>query len=288
MASLYSKKINGGTYWYLREMAWVDGKPRMVSEKYLGTAMEIAAAVDARDAAMLPKRTSHLAFGDVAAVWGSLERLDAAGIVDEVVGRDAPGARVSTGTHLALAALCRVVAPRSKAAFAEWWQATAGPRFAKIPVSALDHRRFWDAIHMVSPEQIELIEHRIALRAVEEFGLDVSSLAPDMTNFATYIDSTNGRAPIAQRGKAKQKRADLRLVGPGLVVTRDGGVPLVAHAYPGNRPDVTQFPDMLDTLVERYGALLPDGAEPQVTGVRRRTELGGELRSSNRRPAGSS
>ena len=46
-----------------------------------------------------------------------------------------------------------------------------------------------------------------------------------MTNFATYIDSTNDRALIAQRGKAKQKRSALRLVGLALVVTRDGGVP---------------------------------------------------------------
>ena len=60
---------------------------------------------------------------------------------------------------------------------------------------------------------------------VTEFGLDLSGLVLDMTNFATYIDSTNDRAPIAQRGKAKQKRTDLRLVGLALVVTRDGGVP---------------------------------------------------------------
>ena len=34
-----------------------------------------------------------------------------------------------------------------------------------------------------------------------------------MTNFATFIDTANGKAPVAQRGKAKQKRSDLRLVG---------------------------------------------------------------------------
>jgi len=84
---------------------------------------------------------------------------------------------------------------------------------------------------------------------------DISALALDMTNFATYIDSGNAKAPIAQRGKAKQKRADLRLVGLGLVVTRDGGVPLVAHAYPGNRPDVTQFITMIDLLSAQHAAL---------------------------------
>jgi transposase len=99
------------------------------------------------------------------------------------------------------------------------------------------------------------IDRRITLRMIEEFGLDVSALALDMTDFATYIDTANGKAPIAQRGKAKQKRADLRLVGLGLVVTRDGGVPLLSHAYPGNRPDVTQFTTMIDELCTRHAEL---------------------------------
>ena len=66
MSSLYPKKVNGKTYWYLREMARVDGKPKMVSERYLGTAADVAAAVAGGDAAIKPERTRHLAFGDVA------------------------------------------------------------------------------------------------------------------------------------------------------------------------------------------------------------------------------
>ncbi|MGH9269274.1 MAG: IS1634 family transposase, partial [Acidimicrobiales bacterium] len=80
-------------------------------------------------------------------------------------------------------------------------------------------------------------------------------LVLDMTNFATYIDSANDRADIAQRGHAKQKRTDLRLVGLGLVVTTDGGIPLCSHAYAGNPPDVTQFAGIVTELVERWGAL---------------------------------
>ena len=45
------------------------------------------------------------------------------------------------------------------------------------------------------------------------FGLDCSSVALDMTNPATFIDRGNGKAPVAQRGKAKQKTVDLRLAG---------------------------------------------------------------------------
>ena len=72
-------------------------------------------------------------------------------------------------------------------------------------------------------EQLEEASRKIALRIVEASGVDVSSVALDMTNFATFIDTANGKAPVAQRGKAKQKRSDLRLVGLGLVVTATGG-----------------------------------------------------------------
>ncbi|MCA1682097.1 MAG: IS1634 family transposase [Actinobacteria bacterium] len=255
MASLYKKVINGKPYWYLREMARVEGKPKMVSERYLGSAADIEALLEAHEAAALPARTRHLGFGDVAAVWGILERLDVIGVVDSVVGARRSDAGASVGSYLALAALNRVVAPRSKLAFAHWWKGTAADRFTKVTPAVLDHRRFWDAMHSVTLTQLAEIEQQLALRMISEFDLDISALALDMTNFATYIDSGNAKAPIAQRGKAKQKRADLRLVGLGLVVTRDGGVPLVAHAYPGNRPDVTQFTTMIDLLSNQHAAL---------------------------------
>ena len=262
MASLYPKKVSGKTYWYLREMGRVDGKPKMISERYLGTAADIAAAVEGAEAAMLPERTRHLAFGDVAAAWGVLEELQVAAVIDEVAGSGPAGAQLSAGTYLALAALNRLVAPCSKAAFADWWKTTAGDRFIKIPAPALDHRYFWEAMHAVTLEQLEEISRVIAVRIVECSGVDCSSVALDMTNFASFISTANDKAPIAQRGKAKQKRSDLRLIGLGLVVTRDGGIPLTWHAYPGDRPDVTQFPAMIDQLLSQYQAVTAAAGVP--------------------------
>ena len=255
MASLYKKVISGKPYWYLREMGWVDGKPKLVSERYLGTAADIEALLDAREAAVLPERTRHLAFGDVAAAWGVLQDLGVAAVIDEAAGSRRSDAGASAGTYLALAALNRLVAPCSKAGFADWWKTTAADRFTKIPASVLDHRRFWDAMHAVTLEQLEEISRAVAVRIVESSGVDCSSVALDMTNFASFINSGNDKAPVAQRGKAKQKRSDLRLVGLGLVVTRDGGIPLTWHAYPGDRPDVTQFPAMIDQLRRQYQAV---------------------------------
>ena len=255
MASLYKKVISGKPYWYLREMGWVDGKPKMVSERYVGTAADIEALLDAREERMVPERVRQLDFGAVAAAWGLLADLGVAAVIDEETGARPPGLPLSPGTYLALAALNRVVDPCSKRAFADWWRTTAADRFTKIPASALDHRRFWDAFHAVPLDALPRIEEKLALAACARSGLDTSSVALDMTNFATFIDTGNARAPIAQRGKAKQKRSDLRLVGLGLVVTRDGGVPLLSHAYPGSKPDVTQFPEMITTLAARHAGL---------------------------------
>ncbi len=269
MASIVGKKRGEATYYYLVESARVGGKPRIVSQEYLGTAEELAAAMRGGGLG-LPDRVQHKDFGAVAAAWGMLEDLGVAAIIDEAAGARRSDAGASAGTYLALAALNRLADPCSKRAFADWWARTAAPRFTKIPASVLDHRRFWDAMHAVPLEALEEISRRIALRIVGEFGLDCSSVALDMTNFATFIDTGNEKAPIAQRGKAKQKRSDLRLVGLGLVVTRDGGIPLAWRAYPGDKPGVTQFPALIGQLRASHQAICAGAGQqpaPEMTVV---------------------
>jgi transposase len=254
MPSIVGKRQGNQTYYYLVESARVEGKPRIVSQQYLGSAEEVMAKL-AGQAGGEPVRSQHKKFGDLAAVWSVLQRLDVAEVIDAVVSRRSDAA-ASVGTYMALATANRIVDPCSKAAFADWWATTAGPRWVKLPDAALDHRRFWDAMDVLSQADLAAIETELGRRMVTEFGLDLSGLVLDMTNFATFIDSGNERAPIAQRGKAKQKRTDLRLVGLALIVTRDGGVPIVSHPYPGDRPDVTQFPTVVENLMARYRQLV--------------------------------
>lgn len=264
MASIIGKKQDGKTYYYLTESARVDGKPRIVSQQYLGTAEDVATRL-AGTSPGEPARTQHKSFGDLAAVWAMLQRLDVAGIIDAAVPGQPAGAKVSVGNYLALAIANRIVAPCSKAAFADWWDTTSGPRFTRISKSRVDHRRFWDAMDAIDATALQAIEDGLAKRVQDEFGLDLSGLVIDMTNFATFIDSTNDRAPIAQRGKAKQKRCDLRLVGLALTVTTDGAVPLISHTYPGNHNDVSQFGAVFTSMLDRYRGL---GADPsQMTVV---------------------
>jgi hypothetical protein len=208
VASLVAKGRGEYRYWYVVSHARVDGRPRIVDQRYVGTTQEVLARLGEADPS-LPDRTEHRLFGEVAAVWSLVDRLGVAEIVDEVAGGARPSPGVSCGTYIALAVVNRVAGPTSKLGFADWYATTCLPRVTGVPTAALDHRRFWDAMGALTAEHLEKIEARLAARLVEDFGVDASALVLDMTNFATFIDSANDKAPIAQRGKAKQKRGDL-------------------------------------------------------------------------------
>jgi len=108
MASVIEKRrADGRTYYYLVESARVDGKPRIVSQQYLGSAAEVAAKLAGAQAGT-PTRSQHKRFGDLAAVWSVLERLGVAEVIDAVVPRRAD-AGATVGTYLTLACANRVV-----------------------------------------------------------------------------------------------------------------------------------------------------------------------------------
>src|SRR3990170_5644410 len=88
MASLTAKTIRGRTYYYLRECAWVDGKPKIVRQTYLGTADALAAALGkAPSPLQLVPGAPVLAFGAVAALYALAERLDVVRLIDSHVAK---------------------------------------------------------------------------------------------------------------------------------------------------------------------------------------------------------
>ena len=73
MASIVGKRQGNQTYYYVVESARVDGKPRIVSQQYLGSAVEVMAKL-AGSRAGEPVRSQHKSFGDVAATVDTFEK----------------------------------------------------------------------------------------------------------------------------------------------------------------------------------------------------------------------
>ena len=108
---------------------------------------------------------------------------------------------------------------------------------------------------MISEDAIDKIQDFLAERTRREFKIDTRALLYDSTNFFTHIDTHNGRNVIAQRGKNKQKRSDLRQVNLALLATRDFQIPLFHKAYEGDTPDVKFFPEVVRNLLSRHAAI---------------------------------
>ncbi|MCK4304931.1 MAG: IS1634 family transposase [Candidatus Eisenbacteria sp.] len=252
MASLTKKKVRGHTYWYARECAWVDGKPKIVWQKYLGKADAIVEAMTGKPKVPEPKKTVLAEFGAVAACFDMSQRLKLREIVDRHASKRDQG--LSVGTYMELAAINRAVAPTSKRAFGEWFETTALRRLIPAEKQMLTSQRFWDHMGFLNKERIRAIETDLTAHLVKEFKLDLRRLVYDATNFYTYIN-TRTKSELAQRGNNKQKRNDLRQVSLALMVTEEFHIPLFHALYGGNINDPTSFGSVVDELIERHRAI---------------------------------
>lgn len=249
MPAIVKKKIKGRVYYYAVQTAWVDGRSRVVWQKYLGKAEDIVARLTTSDA---PYTTRVFTFGAVAALFRLARDL---GVV-EIIDRHAPKRNQgpSVGEYMLIAAINRALAPTSKRQIGEWYAQTSLVRWLKARPEHLTSQRFWDHMDYLGPDEIRLIERDLTKVIVERCGLDLRTLIYDTTNFFTWIDTTN-EAELPQRGHNKQKRRDLKQVGLALMVTLDFGIPFFHEVYPGNRPDARELASVVEELVARYRSL---------------------------------
>lgn len=255
MASIQRRMVHGRAYYSVVESRRINGKPRPVIVQYLGTAEEVLRLVQARQAAQRATHAHVRSFGAVAALLDLAQQLDLIGCIDAQLPKRAQGPTM--GQYLVLAAINRCLAPTSKRGFWAWYHHTALERLLPLGPADLTSQRFWDYMSRLTPEALRAIETDLARRVVDRFGIDLGCLVFDCTNFDTFIDAATA-AQLPQRGHAKSKRTDLRVVGLGLLVSSDFHVPLFSHLYAGNQPDARTFAAVLDALVERYRALATD------------------------------
>ncbi len=260
MASITKKIKKGRPYYYAVESKRVDGKPRIVWQKYLGT---IEAIVNRAEQSKPPKPKHTVIFeaGGIAALLRITQRLKLLELINEVSPKREQGPTV--GHYIILAALNLALEPLSKLAIGNWYEQTVLRRLWGFSKSAFISQRFWDHMDRLSEQNIKDIQERLVARIEREFGIDARILLYDTTNFFTFLATTNDRSDLAQRGHSKQKRHDLRQIGLALLVTRDFQIPLFHKVYPGNIPDVSLFCQLTSELIGRYKKVT--GKAPEAT-----------------------
>lgn len=253
MATIIQKKIKRHIYYYYVESGRVNGKPKYVNQKYLGTAETVLAKALAAEKPVGEQvlYSKEEEFGSVALVYDIAARLGIADIIDGILPKRNQGA--SIGTYILTAAINRAVAPSSMSGLPEWYSGTCLPGIMGIKPSAFTPQNFWNNT-CISAKSLERIEEAILKKVFDVYQIDMSRIIYDATNFFTFID-TMQESELAKRGNDKAKRKDLRTVGLALMVSPDSAVPLLHDTYPGNRPDAKEFTVMIERLKERYEAI---------------------------------
>jgi transposase len=247
MAYLKPKKIHGQTYWYIVESRRVNGQVKTVTLAYLGKADDILSRWQQRST---PKDgLKSYSHGAVAVMLSLAKQLGIAEIINSHVSPPRRGTRerktLSVGETLVMATIGRALYPTSKRRWASWARRTTLGQLCGFDPAKLTSQYFWDQMDRLKIESIVSIEAELSRHVVQTFGISTESLYYDVTNFFTFIDSRNDHCDLPQRGKNKQKRNDLRQFQIGMLVSRDGWVPLMARLYRGNHNDVSTFPEGL-------------------------------------------
>jgi transposase len=262
MASIIKKKIKGKNYYYYTESKRVNGKSKLVNQKYLGSAEKL---LEMAHSAMKPLQQRALYsdetdYGAVTLLYDIANRLDVTKLIDACIPKRRQGA--SVGMYILTEAINRAIAPSSTKGLKEWYANTYLPCLTGIRPPAFTPQNFWNNTSKILETDIETMENAILSKMLETYNIDTSHLIYDATNFFTFID-TMQNCSLPKRGHSKEKRNDLRIVSMSLMVSPDFSIPLIHETYPGNKHDAKEFTSMMERLKNRCQSLT--GKEADIT-----------------------
>ena len=245
MAHFHIKTKKGRPYLYVREIARVNGKPKVISQTYIGSPEKVAGLVRGQDLDVLTVKVEE--FG---ALWLSCEidrDIDLCGLIDHIIPRADRETGPSIGEYFLYCVLNRMVQAVSKNKLASWYRSTAIQHIRPVDIEELTSQRYWEKWDRVSEDDLRKIAKAFfeCIWRVEAPSADC--LLFDTTNYYTYMAS-HTESDLAMRGKNKAGRHHLRQIGLGLLVARDSRLPLYYSVYQGNTHDSKHFEAIMDEM----------------------------------------
>lgn len=246
---IFEREMGGRRYRVAAQSVWDSARGRSVARQAV-----LGPADPAPSANLGETRTvGTQAVGDVGALLWVAEQLDLIGHIDRACASQGAKNGPSIGEMVLAVALQRVCAPGPKRDLSEFLDASV-PRVSCLPAAKFTGQTFHRIAQQVTEAELDAAQVALAKAAVESFNLSTGVLAFDTTNFDTHIATTTS-GELAQRGHAKSKRSDLRVVGLGLLASETGHVPLLYRTYSGNGSDQGVLSNCLESLGKLHAAL---------------------------------
>ncbi len=253
MAHLHKKVKQGKTYYYIREMARVQGKPKVVNQIYLGSVeriMDMALGQLQTDLNKIQVQE----FGSLFLANYVEKHIGLVDIVDSVMPAHSREKGPTLGEYFLYAAFNRMIEPRSKLGLANWYKNFAVHQVRPVDIADLTSQRYWKKWDRVDKESIQKISKLFFHKINQVEPIEASCFLFDTTNYFHYMDSKTP-SEVFVRGKNKDGKHWLRQIGLALLMSRDSQVPVYYQEYEGNCHDSKLFNRLLEEIFTALEAL---------------------------------
>lgn len=247
MAHLHKKMKKGRPYYYIREIARVDGKPTVISQIYLGSIERILEMASGKKKEEFTKVRSQ----EFGALWlANLidQDVDLVSMIDSIVPRGKGETGPSVGEYFLYAVFNRMIDSCSKEALPGWFRDTAIQQIRPVDVEELNSQKYWDKWDRVTTDNIEKISQQFFRKLADLKPPSSDYFLFDTTNYFTFMASDT-ESDLCKRGKDKDGRHWLRQVGVALLVSSDNQLPFFYQEYEGNCHDSTLFNKIVNNVL---------------------------------------
>lgn len=262
MAHLHKKVKQGKTYYYIREFARIEGKPKVVNQIYLGSVERIMEMALGHSRPGLNKIQVQ-EFGSLFLAQFVEQHVNVVDIIDSVISPDPREKGPTLGEYFLYAAFNRMIEPRSKLGLAEWYKGLAVHQVRPVNFSALNSQRYWKKWERVDEEAIKNIAQLFFQKINEIAPLESGCFLFDTTNYFHYMDSKTS-SELAVRARNKDGKHWLRQIGLALLVSRGTQIPLFYREFEGNCHDSKLFSQLLQEIIEALRSLNRDSHDLTV------------------------
>jgi hypothetical protein len=140
MVSLISRKKKGKyKYYYLVISKRVNGKPRIVWQKYLGTAERLKQTLENTQ---IPDEVDTKEFGAIAALLSVNRQINFVDVINKHIPKRKQG--LSVGDHILISLINRIIEPLSKNKLGDWYNTTILKQIYGVKTDYLSSQGFWN------------------------------------------------------------------------------------------------------------------------------------------------
>jgi transposase len=250
VVSLKKKTIKGNIYWYAVEMSRVNGKPKQTWQMYLGTAEKIIEAMKGSEGKPYAKLKSFQ-YGKIAALLHINDELKFVDIVNRHTDKKSIEG-LTVGEYLLLDIIGKSGGALSENSIESWFDKSALSLLWRFP-HKLTCQNFLNHMSYLDQDVIKRIETDLSKILLEK-GITPSILYLDESNWFTYSDNYNKKSQLLKKGHNKKHRNDKNQINVALAANEEN-IPFIHETYPGNIHDSTEFPDLIDGIVDRLTEL---------------------------------